>query len=85
MTVYTYLEARRKLAAVLDEAQIKGKVLIRRRDGTVFALVPEPQPSSPLDIPGIDTDVTTDEIISCIREGRERNNKWTRPTVNRRG
>ena len=27
---------------------------------------------SPLDVPGIDTDVTAQEIVEAIREGRER-------------
>ncbi len=72
MTVYTYSEARGKFAAILDEAKAKGKVLIRRKDGTTFALMPEPSTGSPLDVPGIDTDITTDEIVSFIREGRVR-------------
>ena len=42
MLVYTYSEARQKLARVLDEAESQGKVLIRRKDGRTFALVPEP-------------------------------------------
>ena len=33
MNVYTYSEARQKLASVLDTAESTGKVLIRRKDG----------------------------------------------------
>ena len=41
MQVYTYSEARQKLALVLDQAENTGEVLIRRKDGRTFALVPE--------------------------------------------
>ncbi len=40
MQVYTYSEARQKLAIVLEQAEDTGKVLIRRKDGRTFALVP---------------------------------------------
>jgi hypothetical protein len=73
MEVYTYSEARQKLAAVLDKAEASGKVLIRRKDGRTFALTPVKPVRSPLDVPSIETDVTTDEIVSLVREGRRRN------------
>ena len=41
MQVYTYSEARQKLARVLEQAESAGKVFIRRKDGRTFALVPE--------------------------------------------
>ena len=44
MQVYTYSEARQKLAAVLKQAEDTGKVLIRRKDGRTFALIPEKTP-----------------------------------------
>jgi len=72
MVIYTYSEARQKLASVLDEAESKGKVLIRRKDGRTFALVPEQMPTSPLDVPSIKTDISTQELISVIREGRRK-------------
>ena len=53
MRVYTYSEARQKLSSVLDKAEVTGKVLIRRRDGRTFALVPEQMEKSPLDVPSI--------------------------------
>lgn len=34
MNVYTFSEARQNLASVLDEAQRKGAVRIKRRDGS---------------------------------------------------
>jgi len=72
MQVYTYSEARQKLAMILDQAENTGKVLIRRKDGRTFALVPEKTVSSPLDVPTIKAKITTQEIVDVIREGRER-------------
>ena len=72
MQVYTYSEARQKLAMILDQAENTGKVIIRRKDGRTFALVPEKVISSPLDVPTIKSKITTQEIVDIIREGRER-------------
>ena len=72
MKVYTYSEARQSLASLLDVAQQEGAVRIRRRDGRSFVLQPESSEASPLDVEGVDLGVTTDEIVSMIREGRER-------------
>jgi prevent-host-death family protein len=72
MQVYTYSEARRRLAEVLEEAESTGKVLIRRKDGRTFALVPEKILSSPLDVPSVQADISTQEIVDIIREGREK-------------
>ena len=72
MQVYTYSEARQKLAVILDQAENSGKVIIRRKDGRTFALVPEKIASSPLDVPSIKANITTQEIVDNIREGRER-------------
>ena len=72
MRVYTYSEARQKLAAVLEQAENTGKVLIRRKDGHTFALTPEKIATSPLNVASISANVTTEEIVDIIREGRER-------------
>ncbi len=72
MQVYTYSEARQKLAMILDQAENTGKVIIRRKDGRTFALVPEKNISSPLDVPCIKANITTHEVVDIIREGRER-------------
>jgi len=72
MQVYTYSEARQKLATVLEQAESTGKVLIRRKDGRTFALTPEQTASSPLDVPCIKANITTEEIVDIIRKGRER-------------
>lgn len=72
MQVYTYSQARQKLAMILEQAENTGKVIIRRKDGRTFALVPEKIVSSPLDVPTIKAKITTQEIVDIIREGRER-------------
>ena len=72
MQVYSYSEARQKLATVLKQAESTGKVIIRRKDGRTFALIPKKIASSPLDIPSIKAKITTKEIVDIIREGRER-------------
>ena len=72
MQVYTYSEARQKLASVLQQAEQSGKVLIRRKDGQMFALRPEKRSSSPLDVPSIDVSISTQELVDIIRDGRSR-------------
>lgn len=68
--VYTYTDARQNLAALLDKAAEEGKVLIKRRDGRVFAVRPEAVSGSPLDVEGIDLGLTMDEILDSIAESR---------------
>lgn len=72
MKVYTYSEARQRLARLLDEARSGGEVRIKRRDGSEFALKPVRPTTSPLDVPGVDAGVTHDDIMAALREVRER-------------
>ena len=72
MQVYTYSEARQKLAVVLEQAENTGKVLIRRKDGRTFALIPEKIVTSPLNVPSIKANITSKELVDIIRAGRER-------------
>ena len=72
MQIYTYSEARQKLAVVLEQAENTGKVLIRRKDGRTFALTPEKIVTSPLNVPSIKANITSKEIVDIVREGRER-------------
>ena len=48
MKVYTYTEARQKLADLLDRAGEKGEVLVRRRDGREYVVRPRRAEASPL-------------------------------------
>jgi len=70
MIVYTYSEARQKLATLLDQAVKEGEVRIRRKDGQTFVIRPEARTGSPLDVEGMDLGITADEIVEFIREGR---------------
>lgn len=70
MVVYTYSEARQKLASLLDQVLKEGEVRIKRRDGQVFVVKPEVEGGSPFDVPGIDLDVSGTEIVRFIQEGR---------------
>ena len=72
MKVYTYSDARQQLSSVLEQAQKDGKVFIKRRDGSIFSLTPESQKyeSSPLDIQGITTEISKEEILSTLATAR---------------
>jgi PHD/YefM family antitoxin component YafN of YafNO toxin-antitoxin module len=72
MRTYTYSEARRKLASLLDRATEEGEVRIKRRDGQTFVIKPDEGKGSPLDVEGIDLGVTTEEIVKIVQEGRRR-------------
>lgn len=71
MKVYTYSQARQKLAKLLDEASSEGQVAIKKRSGETFILKPVRQQGSPLDIEGVDTGLDLEEINSAVRESRE--------------
>lgn len=71
MKLYTYSQARQKLSMVLDEAK-KGEVVIRRRNGEQFVVVPRRSGRSPFDVPPVATRATTEDILDAIRESRER-------------
>ena len=72
MKMYTYSQARERLAAILDEAKTE-EVIIRRRNGDQFVIAHQSaRDTSPLDVPPIRTRATTRDIVEAIREGRER-------------
>ena len=60
MKFYTYSDARQQFA----------KVLIRRRDGSMFFLTPEKRAKSPFDVQGISTEVSTNDIVATLRSER---------------
>ncbi len=72
MRTYTYSEARRKLASLLDRAAEEGEVRIKRRDGQTFVIKPDEGKGSPLDVEDVDLGVTTEEIVKIVQEGRRR-------------
>jgi antitoxin Phd len=76
MQVYTYSEARQKLASVLDKAEATGSVMIQRRDGRSFTLVPQKTPVSPLDVPSVGARISTGELVDLVRKERGRARGW---------
>ena len=72
MTIYTYSEARQNLATLLEEARTQGEVRVKRRDGQEFVIKPVRSKKSPMDVPGVDSDLKVDEIVAAVRESRER-------------
>ena len=70
MQIYSYSEARRKLSSLLDKAESTGNVFIRRRDGRTYSLVPERMPNSPLDVPSVSANISTQELVKLIRRER---------------
>lgn len=72
MKAFTYSEARQNLASLLELA-LNEDVEIRRRDGSTFILRAKRSPDrSPLDVPGISTQVRTEDILEAIRDSRAR-------------
>ena len=72
MKIYTYTQARERLATVLDEAKHE-EVIIRRRNGDQFRVVVHRPEKSPLDVePARSSRATTEDILEAIRESRER-------------
>ena len=71
MKVYTYSEARQRLAEVLNIAR-KEEVVIKRRGGEAFSIIFRKSKRSPFDVPGIQTKATTKDILVAVRESRER-------------
>ncbi|NOZ68613.1 MAG: type II toxin-antitoxin system Phd/YefM family antitoxin [Deferribacteres bacterium] len=72
MTTYTFSEARQKLSSVLEKARTQGEVLIKRKDGSIFVVKPVSSKRSPLDVAGINANLSAKEIVDIVREIRER-------------
>ena len=72
MQIYTYTQAEKDLAGVLDYASKTGEVLLKHPNGELFMIKPQKRKISPLDVPGIPAGVSADEIVGFIRECRER-------------
>ena len=72
MKIYTYSRAREKLADILEESK-KQEVVIRRRKGDLYSIVPKsPTRRSPFDVSGLRKKISRKEILEAIRESRER-------------
>lgn len=72
MKIYTYSKAREKLADILEESKNE-EVVIRRRKGDLYSIVPKsPVRRSPFDVSGLNKKITRKQILEAIRESRER-------------
>lgn len=71
MKVYTYSEARQRLADVLNIARTE-EVVIKRRGGETFSIIFRKSTKSPFDVRGIKTKATMKDILEAVRESRER-------------
>ncbi len=74
MKAYTIAEAQKNLPTLLEESK-KGVVVIHGDLGDVFLVKAERKPQiksgkSLADIKGVDLDITTEEIVEIVREGR---------------
>jgi antitoxin Phd len=70
MKVFAASQARQQFSNVLDCAQKDGGVQIKRRDGGVFLIQPVYASTSPLSVKGVDLNLTKNELLSFIQEGR---------------
>lgn len=71
MRTYTYLEVQRNFSAILNVA-LTQDVIIKKKDGRKFRIIPvvENEGQSPFEISGINTDISTDEMLGILRESR---------------
>jgi PHD/YefM family antitoxin component YafN of YafNO toxin-antitoxin module len=70
LRIFAFTEARQKLASLLEQAAEYGEVRIKRRDGQVFVIKPEKRQGSPLAVEGIKLNLSREEILRSIEEGR---------------
>jgi hypothetical protein len=81
MKIYTYSQARQKLAEILEESKNE-EVVIRRRKGDMFSIVPKSlRRRSPFDVPGLRKCISREEILEAIRESGEGPNHSFRRTA----
>jgi hypothetical protein len=72
MKTYNYTEDSQNLSMILNNA-LEEDVVIKRKDGTKFkiAYINDNTGTSPLDVQGVNTRITTQEIIDILRDSRE--------------
>jgi len=72
MKVFTYSEARQNFSKLLSMAQTE-EIEIRRKDGSVFVLKSKrSMRGSPFDVPGVVSNVTTEDVLDAVSESRQR-------------
>lgn len=72
MLIYNYIEAKKDLSKLLDKAKRNNDVFIQSENGEMFAVRFFSKKGMEYNLPNTDLELSRDEIISCIREVRER-------------
>jgi hypothetical protein len=70
MKVFSLSEASTQLSVVLDLAQSEGEVRVSLNDGRTFSIQPVQRKKSPLDMSGVDSNFTVEDILGFIHESR---------------
>lgn len=72
MKTYTYSQARERLADILEESK-KEEIIIRRRKGDIFSIVPKAHVRrSPFNVSGLSKKISRKDILDAIHKSRER-------------
>jgi antitoxin (DNA-binding transcriptional repressor) of toxin-antitoxin stability system len=71
MTLYTIPQAKRNLAALLEEARQGRSVQIQDSEGQLYMLRPQRRGASPLDVEGVDLGVSIGELLVAARSSAE--------------
>ena len=73
MLVMTYSDARKNFSSLLNRVKVDGAAIVKRADGSGFRITVEaPEPKSPFDGIKSFANLTREEIVDIVREGRER-------------
>ena len=72
MPVYSHADVCNNLSRLLDEAKNNEEVIIKSRTGELFVIQLASQKGSAHKLPKLDFGLTRDEIVSYVREVRER-------------
>jgi len=72
MVKYTFSQARQNFSTVLNKARTEGEVVIQRRDGSSFVIRPYKEEKSPLNVKGVQVDMSASEIVDILKEIRRR-------------
>jgi hypothetical protein len=71
--IYSYSEAREKLATLLKKAISEGEVKFKNKEGLIFTIRPERTPKkSPFEVRSVKLPITKLDILESIRESRAR-------------
>jgi hypothetical protein len=74
MKIYNYAEAQHDFEGILNAA-VNQDVIIKKKDGGKFRIMymRDNADPSPFEVSGIDTDITTKEMLGILKESRAMN------------